>query len=432
MRSKKTTPKRVTKFENIELRNGCYVSRISVSPKDWDTNSNAIESQWQITYRFKDPAFKDQYPNGKQVKVQGMNVYPSIRTRREVTKALLEDEYELLTEQHYNPITKTFMVDEDKNYIIHPNTPIIPAMRECIVRLKCSDQHQADMRSMINFLEKAAADLSLLNLPVCDVTRVHLIKLIEKCKKSPIRANKYRSYCSIIWKKFVSIQCAKSNVADGMERDQVIKDETKVRETLTLQERQMIDQHLYDHCYTFWRFMQVFFHSGSRIKELLSIKVSDVDLEGQKYRVLIKKRKQPTILHKPIKDTVLHLWKEVLRNAPPDAYVFGDDLSPKIKDKPLRADQISRRWRGWVKKSPHLQFSNGLGIKKDFYPLKHLHTTLMTDHVSELLIISQAQEFASEFNSHTSKQMVDQIYDVKSKKRKDTLFKKIDISFAGV
>lgn len=70
------------------------------------------------------------------------------------------------------------------------------------------------------------------------------------------------------------------------------KTETKLRELLTDDERILIDKHLNKKkTYTFWRFLQIFFHSGARETELLKIQAKDVNLDKQRFKILIKKGK---------------------------------------------------------------------------------------------------------------------------------------------
>lgn len=434
-RKKSKLTKEDLKYLDLNLRNDCYVAKIAVSPSDWDTNPLSVDLDWKIFYRFKDPQFLDKYEYGKMIQVRGMNNALTWESKKAITKALREEVRIQLVEHHFNPITKEYFEEEptleEKDYIISPRTSWPNALLRAMEVLNLSADNKRDMKSMVTFLNAAIKELKFENVEIAKVTRVQLIKVLEHCKKSPNRHNKYISYCSKLWKEFKIIQAVNENIVTDIPKKTIIKDETLTKSTLTLEERRKIDNHLYEKCYNFWRFMQIFFHSGGRERELLRIKVKDVDLEKQQYKVLILKRRVPTIVYKPIKDCIKHLWAEVIKGAPKEAYVFSDDLCPKIKSTPIRGDQIGRRWRTWVKKDPKLKNSNGLGINKNFYDLKHLHSTEVVNKVTDYLNIEMAQQIASEFNDHTSRNMVDKIYDVESANRKQDLFKKINISFVG-
>ena len=181
---------------------------------------------------------------------------------------------------------------------------------------------------------------------------------------------------------------------------------------LTDEQRVVVDSHLRSHYPTFWRFTQLFFHSGGRIRELLSLQAKDINLKQQEYVTLVKKGKYHRWVKRPIKDIVVSLWQELLEGAHPDYYVFSENLEPGSKK--IRDEQITRRWNTHVKRK--------LGIHSDFYKLKHLNTTEVVDALSE--------EEAAKLNAHTSTAMVIGIYDVKNKDRKFSRIKQLQNSFA--
>lgn len=66
----------------------------------------------------------------------------------------------------------------------------------------------------------------------------------------------------------------------------------KIKRVLNHEERLKIDKHLKEVDPDYRRFIHIFFHSGSRKKELVRLKVSDVNLETQVFKLLIKKGRQ--------------------------------------------------------------------------------------------------------------------------------------------
>jgi len=430
---RKKLSKEDMEYCDLLLANDCSVSKIAISPSDWNTNPKSINKTWIVYYRFKDPNYLSEFPTGKLIQARGMNSFVNYQARKAAARKVREDIKTQLVEEYFNPITSAVMEIAIETLQdgadITEKTSWASAMNMCIGILETGKDTITDMKSMMNFLSKSIQQLGYSKFSISQVKMIHLSRAIDACKKSPNRTNKYISYCSMIWKKFKALGVVSSNIVTDIDRKTVIKDETEAKCLLTKFEREEISEHLYKNCYTFWRFMQIFFHSGSRERELLRVKVKDVDIEKQRYKVLIKKRRVPTIVFKPIKDCILHLWKETIDGAPPEAYVFSDDLSPAVKENPIRGDQIGKRWLRWVKRDRHEPGSNGLGIKKDFYDIKHLHTTEIVSKVSEFLILQEAQKVAAELNAHTNTKMVDQVYDVDSSKRKIDLFNKLDIAF---
>ena len=130
--------------------------------------------------------------------------------------------------------------------------------------------------------------------------------------------------------------------------------------------------------------MQIFFHSGARIKELLAVKVQEVDIKKQRFKVLIRKGRNSHEEWRVIKNIALPFWIELLEGAKENEYIFSIGLNPG--EKQIIREQITRRWNMHVKKK--------LGITADFYSLKHLNL----DEISGALDIEAAAMMAG----HTS------------------------------
>ena len=154
--------------------------------------------------------------------------------------------------------------------------------------------------------------------------------------------------------------------------------------------------------------MMLFYYSGGRIKELFSLKGSDVDLLQQTYTTLVKKGKQRWV-KRTIRNVALDLWKEQMETCSPHDYVFSNDLLPGPKQ--INSKQVTRRWMLHVKKP--------LGIEATFYKLKHLNT----DRTVEALSIKTA----AGQNGHTSTKMVETVYAYNEQKRIHNALKELDI-----
>jgi integrase len=200
----------------------------------------------------------------------------------------------------------------------------------------------------------------------------------------------------------------KSNPAMEIERLKAVK---KIRRTTSADERKKINDYLVKHAYAFWRFIQIFFHSGSRESELMRLRARDVNLQKQTFICLVKKGRDYREHEGIIKDSVLHLWKEILENCKPDQYLFSKGLLPG--DHPIRPDQVGRRWALHVKKK--------LKIQADLYSLKHTNTSAIAGILSD--------EDAARLNKHTTTAMVVNIYDVERKDRQAERIKRVNNEF---
>jgi integrase len=402
------------------LLNGCYVSAFTVFPANWNESGADASLEWRINYRFYDPAFKDhpQIKGVKAIKVMGMNEYTTLTDKREITAKLLALEKDQIINKGYNPITETYMKEEgpeeELDYIIHPTTPIIQALREAYKRLSVVSSTAQDIRSVINGLEAASAQLRYDNIEIGKVKRRTIIRLLDQCEKtnpkwSANRFNKYRAYLLMLFTELVSIEAIEYNpITDIKLKKGHVKEK---REVLTEDERKKVDLHLRAGNYRFWLFLQVFFHSGGRETELMNLKGKDVNLDKQEINVLIKKGKQYRIESKPMKSIAVQYWQQALVNCGPDDYVFSEGLQPGTRK--IRTDQITRRWKRHVK--------DKLEITKDFYALKHLNS----DEVDAQLGL----QAAAKLNSHRDTDIT-KIYTVSHDDRLKQAVKNISNTFA--
>jgi hypothetical protein len=138
---------------------------------------------------------------------------------------------------------------------------------------------------------------------------------------------------------------------------------------------------------------------------------SDVDLPNQRFKLLVRKGLNNREVWKTIKDIALPYWESLIMECDNGDYLFSRDLKPgKEQIKPY---QITKRWYRLVKKK--------LGIKADFYSLKHLHTTEVVEMLDE--------QIAARHNEHANTSMVTSIYDVGRQRREHNKIKGLKNAF---
>lgn len=414
----------------IHLKHSCRCSNPKVHPQNWDKSGASIKKDWYIYYRFHDPLFKAKYPDGKLVMVKGMNEYKTLAERRAVTKDLLKNELYNLQELDFNPITRHIREHEQPDYteyVIDPATPLNTALLAASGLMKLARETHKDIRSVLKYFCQASDQLRLSTKPVNEIKRRHVRMIIDqvgKNKTSDPKAswtattfNFYRGYLMMIFKVLVDNDVIELNPVKEIAKQKTTR---TLRTTLTDEQRETVDSLLRARNYPLWRFMHIFFHSGSRIIEILRVKGSDVDLQRQEVTYFVKKGKQYKYVKRPIKDIALPLWEQAMINCAPDQYLFSEALKPGPNM--IRAEQITRRWRLWVKTAKD---DNGqpLGISADFYSLKHLNTTTLVEQVGVSL--------AARLNQHTPA-VLTKHYDVNSEQRELEILKKVGNSFVPV
>lgn len=400
----------------IQLPHGCWMSTPSVNPRNWKKVSASIKKPWYIQYYFHDPAFGDdpKFARGKLCIIKGMNHYTTSEERREATIALVNEEIRILKVEGFNPITKKFNPVIDVNYVVDPNTGFIAALNAVLDRLKCTVHTKEDIRSVIKYFSRATARLQIDHAPIKDIRRKHLRLALDECasvkkKWSANQFNVYRKYLMILFNELVELEACESNPLKAIKKADTVK---RIRTVLTPEERKKVDEILKDKHYTLWRFMHIFFHSGSRESEMVRVQGKDVDLINQRFKVVIKKGRRSIEKWKTIKDIVLPLWQEVMAKCGPEDYVFSVGLIPGKRS--IRPDQVSRRWNRHIKKKH--------GIQADFYSLKHLNL----DETAEALSI----EYAAKMAGHSTPVITLQHYAHGQKERDHQILKKVNNSFA--
>ena len=408
----------------LSLPNNCRSGKMSVFPSNWKTVRASPSVTWRISYWFYD----DNLNKKRKIVIKGMNHLSTALAKKQAVEMLMADEIDLIKNQGYNRITETYSIHVENDFSEH--TPFCEALDFAFTKVEAEPATIIDLKSCLNYLKKAAVKLSYDRAPVGEVKRRHLMQLLEKCgeikknsvivigKKGQTRAgvwtantyNQYRSNLSMLYKRLVKMELVDSNIVEGIDKQKSV---IKIRETLSKEERKTINELIFKKDYYFWRFLHIFFHSGSRTTEILRLKHEDVDLSGQRFKVLVKKGGGYREEWRVIKDVALSLWDEIIQNSKKGQYLFGEGLVPRLSDKPIRREQITKRWKRHIKVP--------LGITADFYSLKHSNI----DETAELLSINDASKMAG----HTTSVITMAHYAVGEKERQHNRLKTVANKF---
>lgn len=433
------------------LPSGCRYSDFNVFPSNWNTTRASIKKQWRIEYRFYDPAYAELYPDGYQKFIKsGINRIKDLVARQQLLQDLYDQEIDLLVNQGYNPIANKLNKAkahheeiEECEDIIDPNTPFIKALRKALDLKEMASESKKDISNKIPHIENAAKMLRVSNslladMSIKDIRRKHVRALLKKIgenkgeKWSNNTYNRYRSDLRILFKELNVLEAMELNPIEGIDKK---KYDSPKRETLgDPEQRKKIDLFLKERYYTFWRFLHIFYHSGCRETEMVLLERQHVNITAGTFTILVKKGEQYRWVTKAINDNVKYLWEEVIREAESlssggseeKLFIFNEGLAPMWRDKPIRSEQISRRWYRLVKmKEKELGFK----VTADFYSLKHLNTTTEVNN-EVLLAIDEAQRKAARRNGQTTTAMVRKIYDTNNDERLLELSRRSSSKFA--
>jgi integrase len=429
----------------IPLQNGCTRSEFNVNPSNWDidvtkasdkTIKALIKKSWQISYRYYDPAFKDD-PNrwAYPVSFKGMNHLKDLAKRQAMTRILINAEKEKIDNQLYNPITGQYYVMPDQVEEITGSMPFIDALNKAYDMLQCVPRMLEDIKCAINGLSDAAGKLydkahqkPYVGLKISQVSRKHIVYLFQQCKKdnprfSANRQNKYRAYLVMLYKQLVKVEAVEHNIINDIPVEKgVIK---KKRHLFTPTEMLLIDTNLKAWDYHFWRYMRIFHRSGSRSTEMFQLKPDKVSLESQEFIVLVKKGRQFVEQVRPIPDDILPLWIEVMEGTKANDYLFSYDFKPGIQQ--IDKSWVHRRWDKYVQGYPEeyineaLRRDDCLYIKKTFYTLKAQNT----DAIANKLDLKHAAAADGHTNTTTTRNH----YALVEERRELETLKKTSVAF---
>jgi len=350
--------------DKIILPNGCLMSEPSVNPKNWKTGgSNLIKKHWRIQYYFYIP----NVTKGKLIVIKGMNEFKDLKERRAITNRLIQNEISD-NKRGYNHFEKAFILNDIKDTELTPFLDFISAFRVAITKIQCSEKHRKQLVWCVERLNKHVVNLGLQNVVIEDLKRRQIKELLGACKLPDNNYNKFLVYLSRIFGELVEYECCEYNLVRDIRRRKVVR---KQRVILSHDDLTVVMSYLHLNYYNFWRYSKIFLYSGARSSELLRVQAKDVDIENQEYKVIIMKGNQPKETIKVIINEVLPLWRELLKDAKPQDYIFARGL--EHGEIPIQPNQITRRWLRLVKKSDKIKDINGdtIKVEADFYALKH-------------------------------------------------------------
>lgn len=424
----KTYPKTYPKM--LQLPNNCRAGDFSITPKNWDKPNAPMNVKWKISYWFYD----DNLSQRKKIVIERFNRVKTLKDKQKAMHTEIVQEKELLSKKGYNYITGKSFEDEKE---ISERTSLLKALEYSLKNHHGDTDTKTDIRSSLKYISQAAKTLNYDTLPVGQVDKKHIKFILEEManiktytdKKGNEKPkvwndrmyNHTRAILSLLFAPLEEIDAVNINPVKGVKKRKKLK---KIRQTPTEKDRELL-RTLKEINYPFFRLIQIFHHSGGRMKELLAVKKKDVTIDLshknpakhiQEYKITLKKGNKYEEVMKQIKDIALPYWQEMIALAVDNnQYLISAGLVPGYNGgKPIRREQITRRWNLHVKKK--------LGITADFYSLKHLNITEMMD------IIKDEKEVAK-LTAHTVKKdnnTMAKVYDMNNQKRKDDILKSIN------
>lgn len=376
----------------ILLPNGCSRSEFVTYPGNWKQTSADAKLTWYIKYRFYEPG----HPPVQKVVKGNMNRIKILKDRQNSMRSLLIEEEKLL-KNGYNPATN--VLPKDSEYIELEKLSTTAALRAAAQKISVGDLTKIDIFGLLKIIPE-------ITTPITEFKRRDIKALLESISKTADRYNKNRSNLMILYNEIVEDEILEHNPLHYIKKKKVVK---KLRITLTPEERALVREKLLNYP-GFFRFVQIFFHGGVRISELLRLRYEDVDMKNQTFKVVIRKGREYREVRKVIKNIALPYWITQFANCKPGEYLFSTSLKPGSNK--IRRDYVTTKWRRCVQEP--------LKIKASFYSLKHLHT----DEIASGVGLS----VAGNHNDHKGT-VITMTYATNEKKRMEEIVRVADNSF---
>lgn len=224
-----------------------------------------------------------------------------------------------------------------------------------------------DYRGAVRFMQKAAKECGLGDIPIENIDRKDVRLIVSTAKElNEWSANARNKYLSLLKSLLTALvdddDKLKNNPAHGIKDEKIVKGPGYKR--LTDREHDLIVQTLYTNYPDYFEYVMTIEDVLIRRKELLMIQAGDINLSARQLTIREEVAKTNTERKIPITDDFMDvLLRREIYKLPKNWYIFSSD---KFKPGPLQyhPNSPTNWWRNIVIK--------GLGINCKMYSLKHL------------------------------------------------------------
>ncbi len=316
------------------------------------------EKEWYVWFRF----------NKKLIYVKkGLNKIIDLKERELEGKALAK----ALDIQ----LNKGWIPKSARNYTEKIERKTILEVADISFELKAKQVDEVKTyRTAINYFKETLKDLKMEQLNSLSFERSHAKRILESLKEKKGWTNKnYNKYIGLfrtIFYEGLDLGYFKSNPFGDIRNLKVVKKLANIPPTD--EEMELICQELKEKNYGLYVFFMLVYYCGIRPKELILLKIKDLDFENRYIKIREENAKNDKFRKIPMVGNVYDLLKSC-KGLDKNLYVFGTWVtnggrhSQKNWFTPnkykLKRDTPNRQWKKLIK--------DGLGINKNLYSGKH-------------------------------------------------------------
>lgn len=330
---------------------------------------NDLNKTWYVFFRYR-------LPNGnlKVIKTTGdINLeYKTYASRLAAGEALAEYYHNRL-KSGWNPLI-TEIKEADKHSLAGALELALEKKKKHVASITFKNY-----RNTLKFAVKAISGLNLMELPIKDVRRVHVKKILEVIADERDWGgkayNKALTHLQALFTELLQWDIIEYSPADKIRKMDEEESDDKVY--LTDRERIILKKYLTENHHNFWKFLMMIYHCGLRPVEITRITIGMIDFKNRIIKMPVGTGKKRT--KKRIVAITGEMWSYLAPilalNYPKDYYLFGSDRIPgrgnegKYPDfvpgkTQLKRDTATKRWKRLV--------IDGLSINVRMYALKDM------------------------------------------------------------
>lgn len=359
----------------------CKTSTIEYTEPKLSTYGDNLVKQWFIYFTVVNPETNEK----KRFQFRGdINMFSSKKERYKEASAFIA-EWKLKLASGWSPFKQSI------RSINRMNLP--EALDFALAKMKVSKSTRATYRTANKFVKQSAEHLGYAHLPVSSVTRQHLRLIFEDIQirlKMWNVGKTHNKNLGAIKKAFTTLlewEIINTSPAAGLKDMPEV--ETNKFIPFTEAEKKKIREYLYLNHYRYFTLLMVIYATGIRPKEVLALKIKDIDLEVGSISIYpnfeAENSKTKNIRIVPINNHLMPFFREMnLHNYEPSCFLFGSPYPAgkgnrggnclegkgalhmdyfKPSHTQIKRDTITKLWNKLVIQK--------LGIKKHQYAMKH-------------------------------------------------------------
>lgn len=209
------------------------------------------------------------------------------------------------------------------------------AMDFAVSKKKLAKKSKQDYSNILKHLKEIATTYGFAAIEIAQFEPFHVLELMDRISlERKLSNNSYNKYLDVMRSMFTVLkrrQVVKYNPASDLEHFKVAESNKFV--SLTPDEKEKITKELFTKHYRFFVYIQTLYHTGIRPKEILALRISDVDLKKQLITIAPdveeENSKTMNVRHVAISNQLLPFLRELELHKHPDIFfVFGSPFGP--------------------------------------------------------------------------------------------------------